>query len=86
MLRPKRERPTNTFFTKFVFYFGLIMTLIYVGLGLFLIFADKDQLNLSIPDNIKVILGGVLILYGIIRFIRVWQANTKKKRRSRYEE
>jgi hypothetical protein len=87
MLRPRREkeRPSNTFFTKFVFYFGLLMTSIYVMLGLFLIFADKDQLNLAIPDNIKVILGGVLILYGIIRFVRVWQTNSKKKRRKHDE-
>lgn len=83
MLRPKkeRERPGNTFFTKFVFYFGLLMTLIYVMLGIFLIFADKEQLNLAIPENIKIILGGVLILYGIIRFIRVWQTNSKNKRK-----
>lgn len=87
MIRPRKERekPTNTFFTKFVFYFGLLMTLIYVMLGLFLIFADKDQLNLAIPENIKVILGGVLILYGIIRFIRVWQANSKNGRK-KYDE
>lgn len=86
MIRPKREKPSNTFFTKFVFYFGLLMTLIYVVLGLFLIFADTTRLNLSIPDNIRMVLGGVLILYGIIRFVRVWQTNSKSKRRSRYEE
>lgn len=86
MLKPKREKPNNTFFRKFVMYFSMIMTLIYVMLGVFLIFADERLLNLSIPDNIKIVLGGVLILYGLIRFVRVYQQNTKDKKINRNED
>ena len=86
MLRPQKEKPSNTFFRKFVMYFSMIMTLIYVMLGVFLIFADKEQLHLDIPDNIKIVLGGVLILYGLIRFVRVYQQNTKNKRENRYKD
>lgn len=82
MFRPKREKQNNSFFRKFVMYFSMIMTLIYVALGIFLIFADEGLLNLSIPDNVKIVLGGVLILYGAIRFVRVYQQNAKNKRNS----
>lgn len=85
MLRPKREKQNNSFFRKFVMYFSMLMTLIYVALGVFLIFADEELLNLSIPDNVKIILGGVLILYGLIRFVRVYQQN-QKINRNRNEE
>ena len=85
MLRPKREKKNNSFFRKFVMYFSMLMTLIYVALGVFLIFADEELLNLCIPDNVKIILGGVLILYGLIRFVRVYQQN-QKINRNRNEE
>lgn len=84
MLRPQRQKPTNSF-AKFVRIFGLLMTTLYIGLGLFIIFADKQMLNLNIPENYRVILGGILILYGIVRFIRVYQTNSKRNR-DRHEE
>ncbi len=86
MFRPKREKPNNLFFRKFVMYFSLVMTLIYVMLGVFLIFADEGMMNLSIPNNIKIVLGGVLILYGAIRFVRVYQQSTKDNKINKHEE
>jgi uncharacterized membrane protein len=86
MLRPKKERPDNLFFRKFVMYFSLIMTLIYVMLGVFLIFSDPEQLNLTIPDNIRIVLGGILILYGAIRFVRVYQQIRKVKNPRKNED
>ncbi|WP_299825748.1 hypothetical protein [uncultured Pontibacter sp.] len=70
---------------KFVRIFGLLMTLLYVGLGIFLIAIDKDQLNLNISDEVRLVLGGILILYGAARFIRVYQLS-KKSRNNRDEE
>jgi len=85
MLRPKRENQNNSFFRKFVMYFSMLMTLLYAAIGIFLIFADTEDYNLAIPKNVKIILGGVLILYGVVRFVRVYQRNNKIKR-NRNEE
>lgn len=63
----------------------MLMTALYVGGGIFLIFADAETTNLSIPQNTRYILGGILILYGIVRFVRVYQANSRNDR-NRYEE
>ncbi|MEJ8758571.1 hypothetical protein WG947_16270 [Pontibacter sp. H259] len=85
MIRPKREKPGAPSFSKFVQLFGLLMTLVYLGLGLFILFADAETLNLNMTKEFKYILGGILILYGVIRFMKVYQTITKKERR-RYEE
>jgi surface polysaccharide O-acyltransferase-like enzyme len=85
MIRPERPKPNTSFLAKFVKIFGLLMTTLYVVLGVYLIFTDEQNSNLNIPAKFRYILGGVLILYGIFRFIRVLQANSRKDRR-RYEE
>lgn len=85
MIRPQREKPSLNSFSKFVKIFGLLMTVVYIGLGIFIIFADAETMNLNMSKDFKYVLGGVLILYGIIRFVKVYQTNTKKERR-RYEE
>ncbi|MEJ8803583.1 hypothetical protein [Pontibacter sp. H249] len=84
MLKPRKDRSAANTTQKFVRMFGLLMTLLYVGLGIFLIAADKESLNLNISDEVRIVLGGVLILYGAVRFIRVHQLN--KKSRYRDEE
>lgn len=82
MLRPRREdeKPTVTFFNKFARYFGMLMTLIYVALGLFIIFMDEEQYNLEMSETARRIFGGTLILYGLVRFVRAYQVNAKSKR------
>ena len=87
MLRPRRgeEKPSVEFFNKFARYFGMLMTLIYVALGLFFIFMDEDQYNLNIAETPRMIFGGTLILYGVIRFVRAYQVNSKS-RRDRYND
>ena len=85
MLRPRRDRSANNTAQKFVRIFGLLMTLLYVGLGIFLIAVDREKLNLGISNEVKLLLGGILILYGAARFIRIYQLN-KKSRRDRDEE
>ena len=84
MLRPERPKPRTGGFAKFVRIFGLLMTTLYIVLGVFLIFIDEQTMNLNMSQEFRYILGGVMILYGIIRFIKVYQTNTKDKRR--YEE
>ncbi|MFD2512745.1 hypothetical protein ACFSRY_02595 [Pontibacter locisalis] len=82
MLKPRRDRPTRKNpAQKFVRIFTLLMTLLYVALGLFLIFIDEGQLNLNLPDEVRIVLGGILILYGAARFIRVYQLNKRSKNR-----
>ncbi|NEM99592.1 hypothetical protein [Pontibacter burrus] len=85
MLRPKRERPNTTQFAKAVRIFGLLMTTMYMVFGVFIIFADESSLNLNITDNVRYMLGGILILYSIVRFVRLYQSNSNKGR-NRYEE
>ena len=85
MIRPRKERPTKNGFAKFVKMFGLLMTVIYIGLGLFILLADAETMNLNMSKDFKYVLGGILILYGIIRFVKVYQTITKKESR-RYEE
>lgn len=87
MLRPNRDRdkPTVTFFNKFARYFGMLMTLIYVALGLFIMFMDEEQYNLEISETARMLFGGTLILYGIVRFVRAYQMNSKSKR-NRYDD
>jgi len=85
MIRPQRKKPGANSFSKFVSIFGMLMTVLYIGLGLLIIFVDAETLNLNMNNDFKYILGGVLILYGIIRFMKVYQTITKKERR-RYEE
>jgi hypothetical protein len=86
MLRPKKEeqRSSANFYSKFARIFGLIMTLVYVALGLFVIFA-ADTMRLSIGDEIRYMLGGILILYGIVRFVRLYKSSTRNRNDS-YED
>lgn len=86
MQKPKRDdkKPTVSFYNKFARIFGLLMTLVYVALGLFIMFAG-DNLNLSVGEEVRYFLGGILILYGIVRFVRVYQSTTRN-RNKRHED
>lgn len=57
-------------------YFALFMSAAYIGLGIFLLVASPDALSLS--PTVQRILGGVFVLYGIIRFVRTYQQHFKK--------
>lgn len=71
-------------YTKFARIFGLLMTLIYVGLGLFVIFGS-DSMRLSIGEEVRYMLGGILILYGVVRFVRIYRSNTRNRNET-YED
>ncbi|GAB3823075.1 hypothetical protein [Pontibacter rugosus] len=84
MLRPgKEDKPASTTYSKFARIFAMLMTLIYVGLGIFIMFA-ADSLQIDLPDAMKYMLGGILILYGVVRFVRVYNSNRPNK--NRYED
>ena len=70
-------------YAKFARIFGIFMTVLYVAMGIFIMFAS-ERLNLDIPDAMRYALGGILILYGIVRFVRVY--NTTRSNRNRYED
>lgn len=60
-------------------YISLLMVLLYFGMGLYVLLAGEDRLPLS--AQYKYIIGGMLIFYGFIRFVRAYQQYFKKNRR-----
>ena len=76
--RPRRE-PTENNYNKFAKYFTLIMSLIYPALGLFLFFSSPNQV--AMDPTMKKILGVVLVVYGVVRFLRTYQRYFKTRNR-----
>lgn len=78
MNRPTTEerlnRPDSQPLTR---YFLLVMALVYFGLGVYLCAAPVRAINL--PQNARLLLGGVFIFYGILRFVRVYRQHFQKK-------
>ncbi len=56
---------------RFLLFIGMLFFLAYLALGLFVIF-DK-RLPFNLPDNYRLFLGIVLIVYAFLRFIRLLQ-------------
>jgi hypothetical protein len=81
--RNQHNQPESTY-AKIVKYFSLVMTLIYPAIGVFLFFSRPDQVRLD--ETTKKILGAVLVIYGIIRMVRVYQEHFKNKNRRHNEE
>ena len=53
---------------RFLLVIGMMFFLIYLTLGLIIIF--WDELPLSMPYNFRIAFGVILILYSFLRFIR----------------
>lgn len=70
---------------KFVGYLGLFMSVFFVFVGVFIIW--KQPLNVpayfsslqSNPSVFHFILGGMLMAYGIFRFVRAYKMVTNNK-------
>ena len=75
--RPTR-RPAKSF-SSAMKYVALLMALIYFCMGFYVLLASESQLPLS--KQYKYIIGGMLIFYGIVRFVRAYQQHFKKNRR-----
>lgn len=55
------------------------MIALYLGAGLYVLLSSPEQMALS--KQVKTIVGGMLIVYAFIRFVRVYQRYLKKNRR-----
>ncbi len=69
-MREPLNRPTENALQKVLKYFTLVMTLIYPVIGLLLYFSRPDQI--ALPEQTKMIIGIMLVLYGIYRFYRTY--------------
>ena len=67
---------------RLVRYFVLVMALVYLGLGVWLFWSAGGPASgglLQLGRTGRRVLGGVFMLYGLMRFIRGYQANFRKK-------
>jgi hypothetical protein len=76
-LTPTEERLARSPKHRFSHYFMLVMAVIYVGLGIFL--WTEAASVIAISAGKRQLLGGVFVLYGIIRFVRTYQQHFKKR-------
>ena len=76
-MREPLNRPTENTSQKVLKYFTLVMTLIYPVIGLFLYFSRPDQI--ALPAQTKMIVGIMLVLYGIYRFYRTYLKYFKRR-------
>lgn len=58
---------------RFLFVLGLLFFLMYLVLGLMIVF--WKQLPLSLPYNLRVLFGCAMIIYAFFRFVRLVQNN-----------
>lgn len=77
-LPPTHERLGNRSQSSVVRYFTLLMSVLYVAVGVFLWQAPAEALNL--PATPRYLLAAVFVFYGIIRFVRTYQQHFKKNR------
>lgn len=61
---------------RFLLVFGIFFFIAYIVLGCILIFNHK--LNIPLNRNGRMAMGCILIVYGLFRFIRVWQQAKEK--------
>ena len=67
---------------RLVRYFVLVMALVYLGLGVWLFWSAGEPASgglLQLGATGRRVLGGVFILYGLMRFVRGYQTNFRKK-------
>lgn len=81
MIRDPNQRPAEPSGHKFLRYFNLFMTLVYPAFGIYILLSTPDQIALD--KSTKLILGIILIFYGIFRFYRTYNQNIRKDRTNR---
>ncbi|WP_226270650.1 hypothetical protein [Hymenobacter pini] len=75
-LPPTHERLGNRSQSSVVRYFTLVMSVLYVALGVVLWLAPAGAFNL--PTTPRYLLAAVFVFYGIIRFVRTYRQHFKK--------
>lgn len=83
MLRDPNQRPAEPSSHKFLRYFNLFMTLVYPAFGIYIMLSGPDQISLD--ARTKIILGAILVFYGIFRFFRTYNRYFRKDRTSRQD-
>ena len=74
---------------RLVRYFVLVMALVYLGLGVWLFWSAGAPAGgglLQLGSTGRRVLGGVFVFYGLMRFIRGYQTNFRKKTNSNDNE
>ncbi|WP_192822310.1 hypothetical protein [Rufibacter sp. LB8] len=61
-------------------YTSLLMVALYLGFGIYILQSSQEQM--AFPQQYKYILGGMLVFYGLLRFVRAYQQYFKKNRRN----
>jgi uncharacterized membrane protein (DUF485 family) len=61
---------------RFLLFIGILFFLIYLTLGLVIIFWEK--LPLKMPLTYRIAFGVLLIIYSFIRFLRFFNANKEQ--------
>lgn len=61
---------------RFLFVLGMVFFLLYLALGLMIIFYDKLPLNIS--RNGRIAFGVLLIAYSFFRFVRLLQKSRQE--------
>ncbi len=67
---------------RLVNYFVLAMALLYMGLGIWLWVSSQSPSDggfVNLGTTARRVLGSVFILYGLVRFIRAYRVNFRKK-------
>ena len=67
---------------RLVRYFVLLMSLVYLGLGIWLLYsanAPADTGLVQLGPTGKRVLGSVFALYGLLRFVRGYLTHFRKK-------
>jgi hypothetical protein len=82
MREPRNPRP-ETQSQKFLKYFNLFMTLVYPAFGAYILLSSPDQIALD--KTTKIILGIILICYGVFRFFRTYNRYFRKDRSNGYD-
>jgi hypothetical protein len=75
-----RTRPSNVdAYNKFALYFSFIMFPIYLGVGIFIIAAPEYFKDFN--TFIRIVLGGLFIVYAISRFYRTYKKLKDQKQK-----
>jgi hypothetical protein len=74
--RPTTEDRLGQSSSGYVRYFLLAMTLVYIGLGIYLWLTPPEALNLA--PLTRRILGGTFVFYGILRFVRTYRQHFQR--------
>jgi uncharacterized membrane protein (DUF485 family) len=63
---------------RFLLFIGILFFLIYLTLGLLIIFWEK--LPLQMPQNYRIAFGLILIVYSFLRFIRFFNSKSNDEK------